>query len=406
MSSQDPGQLGIYGFRNRKDHSYDGLSFALSSAVKVPRLWEILSQHDKRSVILGVPQTYPPPKQLNGLLVSSFLTPSKRNRFTYPEGLQPRLERLAGEGGYMIDVPQFRTDDKERLLHDIYEMTRRRMRVVKALLSDEAWDLFAFVEMGPDRLHHGFWRYCSATHRLFEPGNRYEHVIRDYYAYLDRELAEILARVDDDVAVLVVSDHGAQDMVGGICINEFLIAQGWLTLKAGVPSEPTKVTPDMIDWSQTKAWGEGGYYGRLFLNVRGREPDGQVAPEDVDAFRDEVQQALEGICDPDGRNIGTVVHRPSDVYREVRNIAPDLMVFFGNLTWRSVGSVGMGGIHTLSNDTGPDDANHAQDGVFAMRAPGGEGKEIEGLSLYDVAPTALKQLGVPVPSAMIGTPVG
>ena len=30
MSSKDPGQLGFYGFRNRKDHSYDGYAFANS----------------------------------------------------------------------------------------------------------------------------------------------------------------------------------------------------------------------------------------------------------------------------------------------------------------------------------------------------------------------------------------
>jgi predicted AlkP superfamily phosphohydrolase/phosphomutase len=39
---QTPGQLGIYGFRNRKDNTYDGLSIATSEAVKQPQVWDLL----------------------------------------------------------------------------------------------------------------------------------------------------------------------------------------------------------------------------------------------------------------------------------------------------------------------------------------------------------------------------
>ena len=60
MSSRDPGTLGFYGFRNRKDHSYDGLAFATSDKVKVDRLWDILSREGKHVIALGVPQTFPP----------------------------------------------------------------------------------------------------------------------------------------------------------------------------------------------------------------------------------------------------------------------------------------------------------------------------------------------------------
>ena len=56
MSSHDPGELGFYGFRNRKDHSYDGYAFANSALVKVPRLWDWLGDAGKHCVVLGVPQ--------------------------------------------------------------------------------------------------------------------------------------------------------------------------------------------------------------------------------------------------------------------------------------------------------------------------------------------------------------
>ena len=77
MSSRTPGDLGIYGFRNRADHSYDGLFIANGSAVKAPRLWDLATREGKPSIVLGVPGTYPP-RPLNGVMVSCFLTPSTK----------------------------------------------------------------------------------------------------------------------------------------------------------------------------------------------------------------------------------------------------------------------------------------------------------------------------------------
>ncbi len=60
-------------------------------------------------------------------------------------------------------------------------MTTARFRAFRALLKTDDFDFAMMVEMGPDRLHHGFWRYCDPTHRLYEPGNPYRHVLHDYY---------------------------------------------------------------------------------------------------------------------------------------------------------------------------------------------------------------------------------
>jgi predicted AlkP superfamily phosphohydrolase/phosphomutase len=170
-----------------------------------------------------------------------------------------------------------------------------------------------------------------------------------------------------------MSDHGAQAMQGGICINEWLVEQGYLTLSrpsdGAVDGQRVKLDQCAIDWSKTKAWGAGGYYGRLFLNVKGREPQGILPPDQVEAFKDEITAKLEAIADPQGRNIGTRVLRPEQAYREINNIPPDLIVYFGDLAWRSVGSIGDGSIHVFENDTGPDDANHAQEGMYIVALP-------------------------------------
>src|SRR3954447_21631182 len=57
-ASRDPGALGIYGFRNRRDHSYDALTLADSQAVRVPRLWDLLGARGRPVVVVGVPGTY------------------------------------------------------------------------------------------------------------------------------------------------------------------------------------------------------------------------------------------------------------------------------------------------------------------------------------------------------------
>jgi predicted AlkP superfamily phosphohydrolase/phosphomutase len=224
----------------------------------------------------------------------------------------------------------------------------------------------------------------------------------DYYRRLDAKMARLLERIDEDTAVLVVSDHGAKRIDGGICVNEWLRREGYLTLKEE-PAEPTALRPDMVDWSRTVAWGEGGYYCRLFVNVAGREPEGTVAPEDYERVRDELKAKLEALGDEQGQPIGTVAYRPEELYEERNGVVPDLMVYFGDLLWRSVGQVGTGTVHVFENDTGPDDANHAHAGLYVLAAEGvppGPGPERD---IRDVAPTLLELLGEPVPAEMEGT---
>jgi predicted AlkP superfamily phosphohydrolase/phosphomutase len=220
---------------------------------------------------------------------------------------------------------------------------------------------------------------------------------------LDKKNGELLGCMDlDHTAIWVVSDHGAQCMEGGVCFNDWLIKEGYLVLKEPV-DKPTKFRFDMVDWTKTRAWGEGGYYGRCFINVQGREPNGIVPQGQYEAFCRELIDKLESMPKEDGQPLGTKVYKPSDIYTKVNGVAPDLVVLFGNLTHRSVGSVGNPALFTLENDTGPDDANHAQDGMYILSHPSlGSGRCDDKATLYDVAPTTLKLLGMNVPAGMKG----
>lgn len=407
MTGKDPGSLGIYGFRNRRDHSYEGLAFASNRMVQEPTLWDVLAGHGKRTIALGVPLTYPP-RPLNGLLVSDFLAPDAQSDYTYPPELKDEIQQVVGD--YLFDTREFRTEDKEKLLADIYAMTEQRFRLARHLLTTKPWDFFIMVEMGPDRIHHGFWKYFDPQHPKYVPGNPLEHAIRDYYVALDAQIADLLTVLEPDTRVLVVSDHGAKRMDGGFCFNEWLIQEGYLALRE-TPNGVTKFGPSLVDWSKTKAWGDGGYYGRLFLNVQGREPQGIVPPEEVEALKAELIVKLEATTDEHGKPLGTKVFRPEQIYAQCRNVPPDLIVYFGDLHWRSVGSVGHPAVWTHDNDTGPDDANHAQHGIFLMAEARDLSEDAppvaalalqrrEKLSLYDVAPTVLEAFGIVPPPGM------
>jgi predicted AlkP superfamily phosphohydrolase/phosphomutase len=400
MTSRTPGDLGVYGFRNRADRSYDGLFIANASAIEEPRLWDLLARRGKRSLVIGVPGTYPV-RALNGVMVADFLTPSTSQQYTFPPFLRREIEQLVGE--YVFDCPNFRTEDKDDLLRQVYEMTDKRFAVAEHLLAKESWDFFAMVEIGVDRMHHGFWKYMDPEHRKHPGPNRYERAILDYHRHVDALVARLLAFADEETVVLVVSDHGAKRMDGGIRVNEWLRREGFLAL-AREPERTSSVGEIGIDWANTIAWGEGGYYARIFLNVRGREPQGKVAPEDYERVRDDLARRLAEIPDEEGNPIPTKVFKPEEIYEQARGVAPDLLVHFGDLLWRSVGTVGgTDGVHTFENDTGPDEANHAQDGLLIMAGPGIEPGPLEDMHLLDVAPTVLELLGHDVPESMRGS---
>lgn len=395
LSSRDPGVLGVYGFRNRAAYNYDDLLTADGTAVQVPRIWDVLSAAGRESVLLNIPQTYPPRPQhpSHVHMVSGFLTPGIESAFAYPAVLKQEVLKVTPD--YAFDVRDFRMVERSDLWQRLIDLADVQFKVVRHCLTSKPWDFFMHVNIGLDRVQHAFWRYHDPHHRLHEPDSSFQNTIRDYYRFLDTQLANILELIDDDVVVLVVSDHGAKRMDGAICVNEWLWRNGWLALKATPPED--QITPFEqveVDWSQTRAWGSGGYYGRLFLNVAGREPNGIVPPDQVEAVRDELAEQLAMIPDPDGRPLLTQVFKPEQIYEQVNGIAPDLMVYFGALHWRSVGSFGHGDCYTLENDTGPDDANHAEDGMFILYDPRKPGSgQVDGHQLMDITPTILDRLG-------------
>jgi predicted AlkP superfamily phosphohydrolase/phosphomutase len=399
-SGRDPGELGIYGFRNRTNRSYGNFGISDGRAVKVPRIWDILGQTGWTVAALSVPGTSPP-YPVNGSMISCFLTPNTEVPYTYPPELSDRLSGWVKD--FLLDVPHFRSEDKDRILKNIYALCDQRFTIAERILEEDAPDFLMMVDMGVDRIHHSFWKPMDPRHPQYDPGSPYANAIHDYYAYIDGRLATLLDRCGDETAVLVVSDHGARPLMGGICVNEWLIQEGYLVVK-NLPSEPTSLDQVEVDWSQTQAWGAGGYYSRIFLNVQGREPQGIVPLGDYETVRNQLAAKLAAIPGPNGRSLLNHVYKPQEIYQKVRGVAPDLLVYFDELAWRAIGTVGHGSLYTENNDTGPDDANHAQFGMMIFydpKHPKG-GQVLENAQIYDILPTLLHRYGVDAPAGLRG----
>lgn len=400
-ASASPGRLGLYGFRHRRGHSYTEAWTPNSYSVRLPRIWDVLGRHGMRSCLIGVPPAYPP-KPLNGWSVSCFLTPPGAGRYTHPPDLRREIEDLVGD--YLFDV-KFRVEDRDTLREGLFEMTEKRFDVVRHLATTRPWDFFMVVEIGVDRLGHAFWKFFDPGHPRHVPNNPYERVADEYYRLIDRRLGELLELLDDAV-FLVVSDHGSKAMRGAFCINEWLIERGHLRLDRE-PDGVVSLDDAPVDWGNTRAWGWGGYYARIFLNVEGREPQGVIPPSRYEEAREELAGELREITRPDGGRMPVTVFRPEEIYPAVLGNPPDLMVYLDDLDWRSAGTVGHDGLYLSENDTGPDDSVHAMDGIFVLYDPARRyARRVEGASILDVAPAVLDLMGVPTPEGMEGSPIG
>jgi predicted AlkP superfamily phosphohydrolase/phosphomutase len=398
----DPGTLGLYGFRHRRRPSYTEMTLPLSTEIPVPTIWSLLSERGRRVAVIGMPLGFPAPP-VNGVYISDFLTPPNSEGTTYPASLRQEIEREFGP--YHFDV-SFRSGDRDRVARDIFEMTTRRFRVARSLFAREPWDVFALHEVGTDRLHHAFWKHFDRSHPGFEPGNPFEGLAEEYYALVDEGIGGLLELADDRTDVVIVSDHGSMSMRGCFCINQWLEEKGYIVLNHPPEKPGTPLEKVDVDWSRTTVWGAGGYYARLFFNLQGREASGTLTPPQAADLRERIVAELGEIEDPDGAPVGVEILEPAEIYQTVRGEAPDLMVYFDELRFRSAGTMGHPSLFLQENDSGPDDAVHSLHGVFLYHPAGGtRPAKLPAFPLIDITPTLLELLGEAVPAHIQGRSV-
>jgi predicted AlkP superfamily phosphohydrolase/phosphomutase len=208
--------------------------------------------------------------------------------------------------------------------------------------------LFYILFDTPDRIQHLFWRFREPEHpanRGASPDPQFASVIDDCYRRCDAIVGRALEHADDQTLVIAMSDHGFNSFQRGVHLNTWLLRNGFLKLKDGV--EPGDSAGDMlrqVDWSRTRAYALG--LSGLYLNLKGREEQGIVDPENAEALKAEIAGGLAGLSDSGHggtRAIRRVLPREEVYHGPFVAEAPDLLVDFAE-GYRVSWSSSMGGV--------------------------------------------------------------
>lgn len=401
-ASKDPGTLGFYGERARRDYTYENLGTLTNLEMRQPRLWDHVARAGRQSIVLGVPQTFPMLRPPKGCMVTCHLTPGPDAPYTHPPELAEEIARLVGE--YQFDLSAQAGERREWLLDSAQRLDEQRFRLAQRLLKTQPWDLFWLVAPGLDHVQRGLWEYMDPEHPRHRPDDPLAGAVRGYYTWLDGQIGMLLEELDlEQTAVWVVSEHGARRLDGGFCINDWLQAAGLLALK----TPPAGVRPlDLadVDWGQTQVWGTGGCCAALYINRAEREPRGIVANAAYAALRSDLIRRLEGLVGPEGKPLGLKVFKPERLYANVYGVPPDLLVVPGEARWTCIEAVGHSSVFARGADECPDGAGASMHGLYVLAHPTLPNERHEA-STYDVVPTTLELMGLPVPRGLRGASI-
>jgi predicted AlkP superfamily phosphohydrolase/phosphomutase len=443
VTGMNPGKTGIYDFLYRREgtYSFPPVSASLRGGTT---MWRYLSDAGCRVGVLNIPMSYPV-EPIHGFMVSGWMTPYNATDFIHPPGLAAELE--AEIGNYRIyPTETFSEGRRESFLKASYELLDMRTRTALYLAQTRPWDVFMTVFFDTDRILHQLWHYLDPGHTWRTDHEDKEPIVRDYFRQVDTSIGRLLEYADDETLVIVLSDHGMGRANNFIVLNNWLLETGLLRLKGdpwtrlkklmfrsgftlrnvhqvadrlGLARQAEYVAGYFVDhllkmvflsfldvdWSGSRAYSFGRHLGSIYVNVKGREPQGIVEPgAEYEAVRDEIERLAYEFRDPrTGRKlIGQVLRREEIYDGPFRDRAPDLIlrpsepsdIFFGLADFGHRDTVA-----TVYRYSGM----HRDYGMLIMNGPGiRKGSTIDGAVIHDIAPTVLHTMGLPVPADMDG----
>jgi predicted AlkP superfamily phosphohydrolase/phosphomutase len=449
ITGKNPGKHGIYDFVVHKPESYE-LEYTFGGMRKGLSIWKLLSNTGNRVTVLNVPMTYPP-EAVNGILISGFDSPGTDSDFAYPPHILDEITRAVGK--YQLrDYPQGHNPDS--FLEHIEALFDFRRRLTFYLMDTHEWDFFMMVFGELDVVQHAYWQYMDPAFKSISDTERekYRHVIRDMYIRMDSVLGELFSKLSKDTNILVMSDHGAGPCYKAVFINKWLEEKGLLTyadsrgknyylellkkihhtikttippaglewMKRTLPALRQKVKSKIvfsdIDWAKTKVWSFGRESTNLFINVKGKFPNGTVTPgPEYESLRSLLIEKLKTLIDPDtGESVVENIYRGEEVYHgDCMDNAPDLLVTWKNhqyTSWpgyrdRNRALFEPSLYHSDYSDWSQlqKGGNHRPNGILFMKGSNiRSGFKVAGARIIDLAPTILYLLGTTVPADMDG----
>lgn len=320
-------------------------------------VWDHLAAAGVPSVVIDPPlaTTYPDISDLVTFVAEWHVHDSNYGRCSHPPELIAELETT--HGTRPVDRCDFLVDGSDASYRNLIEHLEHeaavKTKVAIELLEKRPWE-FAFVGMSQGHCAgHHLWQFEDAAERGADDRGL-GHGLRAIYRSLDRSIGELVAAVGTDVDVLAFTSHGMGNYVGGSqLIDGVLRALGFgdarkvpSRLRPFVPSKTIHRVFDrfpqllrkvdqagafrpVVDETITATTLRNNRCGAIRLNIKGREPNGAVEPEDVDSTLATIERALMSLRHPDnGEAIVSACHRPSVFGPDHHPDLPDLMVAF------------------------------------------------------------------------------
>jgi predicted AlkP superfamily phosphohydrolase/phosphomutase len=297
--------------------------------------------------------------------------------------------------------------DETAFLSQSYGVFEEREKMMLAEL-DRASDGFFFILFDtPDRMQHMLWRFRDKDHPRYEADKaaRFGPEIEEMYKACDRVVGKVLERLDDNTLLIVLSDHGMGTFRRSFDTNSWLVEQGLLTLK-GAAKPGLDVDFGQVDWSKTSAYCMG--LGGIYLNLRGRESAGIVAPgAEAERVSKAIISGLPQAIDPKSQlhAIDSVSPRSAIYSGPFAAESPDLLVNFNpgfRVSWQS--TVGHFAAELFEDNMRCWSGDHifnpaAMPGILLINRPVNNADP----HIMDLAPTILKFLNVRPITALEGT---
>jgi predicted AlkP superfamily phosphohydrolase/phosphomutase len=433
MTGKNPGKHGVFGFRHPAGAAYESGDVVTTRSIRARTLWEIVGEAGRTVGAINVVPSYPV-RPVNGFMVTCMLAPPGETNVVHP----PELRALLGDDyqaavkppqRLMVDDPDY-AERALAYIRDLRRLAERRLQVTLRLMDAMPCDLLTVILYEPDRLQHFFWRHLSGD----GPGGAEPAAVaairaeaRALYRFVDESVGALVRAAGSDTATLLVSDHGfgpAPERL--VSMNRYLADHGWLcgrrnwrwrrrvvrTLPERLRRRYETVEHVYVDWRRSQAWCEilETRCAGIWLNVRGRQHEGRVAPgAEYEGVRDELAREL-ALLEEDDQRVFERVARREEVYRgPYVEAAPDLLLYTTPRFGFRLDALRVEMRHAATFSefveqglTGAHDPHGLYVAAGPGIVPGGRGAPAP---IEALAPTILRLLGLPVPDGMDAEPL-
>ena len=459
MTGKNPGKHGIYFFLARKPHSYEEMPIDFNH-MDGQTLWEILGENGYKVAVLNVPLTYPP-QSVNGVLVSGFMTPAGKKDFIYPSRLVDEIEKKFGKyylHARSLDIDTYFLDKNiPGFLQDCRSMMLYKFEVAKYLVESMDFNFLMLHIWAMDRIQHWLYHILDKEHPRYRSdlAEKYYDEVISIYREMDRQLGILMDKYDSSPTIFVVSDHGFCKVDKGIDLNVWLLKEGYIELKRGLPTRvryflwkrgfsleglyrrwgprismlgerlrkmflisPVDVLRSLflgkkwwllslgdVDWSKTKAYCKPSMGGQIFINMKGREPQGMVNPgqEYENLKREIIGKLRDFMNEATGNKADVEIHAKEEIYHgDYLDEMPDI-TFLAHKNGYLAGNVMGFGSNRPITDFAVNHGHHTLEGILLTKGKSiKNGITIEGADIMDITPTVLHLMGCKIPRDMDG----